>query len=361
MSTQGVSRILIVRRDNIGDLVCTTPAIATLRHFFPGAEIAALVNSYNADVLLGNPNLDRVFVYQKHKHAQGVLARLKALWQKFLLLRELRRWSPELVILAKSGYDRQGAILCRQIGAAVSIGFAEGNEKPQPTVTVPTPAFAHHQEVVCLAILLKALGIREHPGELEVFPDLGLAGSMAQRFAQPRRNRLALHLSAREPERRWGEANYLAFIRQILMDMPEIEIGLFWSPGAENDPAHPGDDALAAQILARIADSRLIPMPSATLPELIAGLSCCKLFVGADGGAMHLAVATGCRVVALFENRPDKMGHWYPWATTHTLLHGPRSDVSSIGPGVVARAARDLLDRIPDRPDERQTESGISG
>ena len=39
------SRILLVRRDNIGDLACTTPAIAALRQHYPNAEIAALVNS----------------------------------------------------------------------------------------------------------------------------------------------------------------------------------------------------------------------------------------------------------------------------------------------------------------------------
>ena len=65
-------KILIIRRDNIGDLACTTPAIAVLRQHFPEAEIGALVNSYNAEVLRGNPNVDHVFVYQKLKHAGGM-------------------------------------------------------------------------------------------------------------------------------------------------------------------------------------------------------------------------------------------------------------------------------------------------
>ena len=76
------SRILVVRRDNIGDLVCTTPAIADLRKQYPDAEIAALVNSYNAEVLKGNPNLDHVFVYQKLKHAGGIVSRLQAIAER---------------------------------------------------------------------------------------------------------------------------------------------------------------------------------------------------------------------------------------------------------------------------------------
>ena len=60
-------RFLVIRRDNIGDLVCTTPLIAALRRARPGAFIAALVNSYNREVLDGNPHLDRVYAYGKAK------------------------------------------------------------------------------------------------------------------------------------------------------------------------------------------------------------------------------------------------------------------------------------------------------
>lgn len=52
-------RILVIRRDNIGDLVCTLPLIRALREYFPRAWIGALANSYNRDVLMGNPDLKR--------------------------------------------------------------------------------------------------------------------------------------------------------------------------------------------------------------------------------------------------------------------------------------------------------------
>ena len=35
-------RILVVRRDNIGDLVCTTPLFAALRRQYPQAWLGAL-------------------------------------------------------------------------------------------------------------------------------------------------------------------------------------------------------------------------------------------------------------------------------------------------------------------------------
>ena len=65
-------RILVIRRDNIGDLVCTTPLLRALRSQLPDAYLAALVTQYNAAVLARNPDLNAVHSYTKAKHrAEG--------------------------------------------------------------------------------------------------------------------------------------------------------------------------------------------------------------------------------------------------------------------------------------------------
>ncbi len=51
--------ILVICLDNIGDLVCTLPLIRALFEYFPRAWIGVLANSYNRDVLMGNPDLKR--------------------------------------------------------------------------------------------------------------------------------------------------------------------------------------------------------------------------------------------------------------------------------------------------------------
>jgi ADP-heptose:LPS heptosyltransferase len=61
-------KVLVIRRDNIGDLVCTTPMIRTLRQHYPDAWIASLVTRYNDEVLADNSDLDAVLAYQKAKH-----------------------------------------------------------------------------------------------------------------------------------------------------------------------------------------------------------------------------------------------------------------------------------------------------
>src|SRR6185436_4152936 len=79
LDADAAPRILILRRDNIGDLVCTTPLIAALRARLPRAWLGALVTTYNAEVLARNPALDEVFVYEKLKHRSGgLLSNLRA-------------------------------------------------------------------------------------------------------------------------------------------------------------------------------------------------------------------------------------------------------------------------------------------
>ena len=70
-------RILVIRRDNIGDLACTTPLLRALRSQLPDAYLAALVTQYNAAVLAGNPDLDAVIPIPRPNIAPRVKASLE--------------------------------------------------------------------------------------------------------------------------------------------------------------------------------------------------------------------------------------------------------------------------------------------
>lgn len=327
-----MKKILIIRRDNIGDLVCTTPAIAALRQQYPDAEIGALVNSYNAEVLRGNPNVDHVFVYQKLKHAGGMANQFKALSERLKLIARLRRWKPDITILAKSSYDLRGLNFARQIGARNIIGFVPDHlnqAKALPDTRLPTPDFNTLHEVQAVNQLLKPLGMCDATGPLNVYPDDKAVAQMAARLpAAP--YRIALHISAREPERRWGNGNFIALTHHLLAANPDTQILLFWSPGKADDPHHPGDDDAAIELIQAVSSNRLVPMPTKNLTELIAALSLCDVFIGTDGGAMHLAVALNKKVLALFENKPDKLNHWYPWQVVNQVVHSAHAQQPNI-------------------------------
>ena len=96
-------RILVIRRDNIGDLVCTTPLIAALRERYPGGHIAALVNTYNEAVLAGNPAVDAVHAYEKGKHRGEARSAVSVYVDRLRLILALR----SLVLLRENSRGRQ--------------------------------------------------------------------------------------------------------------------------------------------------------------------------------------------------------------------------------------------------------------
>jgi ADP-heptose:LPS heptosyltransferase len=130
----------------------------------------------------------------------------------------------------------------------------------------------------------------------------------------------------------------------LLSQEPAWTIVLMWAPGASDDPRHPGDDAFARDILARTHAHPVVPMPTHSLDELVAALSVCHIFIGADGGAMHIAAGVSLPIVGLFENSEFKLKHWHPWRVPCELVHSDTEhDVSAIAPAAVFAAWRRLV------------------
>lgn len=71
LPTNRPPRILVTRADRLGDLVLSTPVFSALRKKFPQAWIAALTFLENREVLVGNPSVDEVLLYDKKGSEKG--------------------------------------------------------------------------------------------------------------------------------------------------------------------------------------------------------------------------------------------------------------------------------------------------
>jgi len=335
-------RILVIRRDNIGDLVCATPLLAALRARYPDGHLAALVNSYNAGVLEGNPDLDAVHSYTKLKHRSRGDSWFGVLVRRYRTLAALRRQGFDCVVLAKSGFDRHGLTLARQIRPRHIVGFAPepGQRAGALTDPVAPVAFEQMHEVESTMKLGAPLGVDGPPGRLKVVASPARVAEWRERFpmlAQPGgKPWIALHISARVPSSVWPIERFIELARTLARD---AGIVLLWSPGAADDPRHPGDDAKAAAFATRVGPQvRLIPAKTQALGDLIAVLSLCRGFIGADGGAMHVAAGLGLPMVALFGNLPAKKRQWHPWQVPHEVVSGETREVAAIAVEQVAQA-----------------------
>ena len=59
---EDVKKILIIRVDEIGDVVLTTPLISTLKKEFPKAKLCVIVKKSSAELLKYNPHVDEIYI-----------------------------------------------------------------------------------------------------------------------------------------------------------------------------------------------------------------------------------------------------------------------------------------------------------
>lgn len=328
-------KVLIIRRDNIGDLICTTPLFEAIRRQYPDAYIAALVNSYNAPAIQGNPHLDAIFSYTKGKHAEGETV-IGAYWRRARLLWQLRRMRFDYVVLATSGFAARALKLAKLIAPQHIVGFVtESSASSRIDMPVAHAPGVGLHETEDMFRLLGPLGVSGDIPRLTVVPDPQKVAEAHQKLNMGLRDEesgplVALHISARKEKQRWPVENFAALAHQLHARF-NARLLLFWSPGAENNPFHPGDDGKAAQLLAAMSELPVFPMQTAHLSELIAGLSLCDIAVLSDGGAMHVAAGLGKPMVCFFGNSPA--ARWHPWRVPYELIQKPTKNVADISVG----------------------------
>lgn len=343
-------KLLVIRRDNIGDLVCTTPLLRSLRQKYPQARIDALVTSYNEPILENNPDVDYVYAYTKAKHRGEGQSVLGVYWQRFKLIRQLRRQGYDCVVIASTGFLKRPVALARWIGAKHIVGFADPQQRASRAIDIPIPIGKPHPMhlVEEMAALLKPFGIEGVMPAMRVIPDPKVASrlrnDLEHRLGGPIAGAIGIHISARKPKQRWPEAHFIDLI-QRLHAAGAGPMLLFWSPGAEDNPQHPGDDNKAARILAAVAGLPIVGVATHGLDELIAGLSLTTTVICSDGGAMHVAAALGKPLVCFFGNSDASV--WYPWGTPHELLQKSSQDVADISVDEVVAAHGRLPPALP--------------
>ena len=333
-------RILFIRRDNIGDLVCTTPLFAALRARYPKAHIALLANTYCAPIVACNPDLDRVYVYAKAKHLPPA-KRPGAYWARAQLVKELRTMKFDHVVLAAASYYARGLEFARWLPTARVIGFASDTGECRGLDVALTRDTAPRHEVEDLFQLLTPFGISGDPPAARIVSEPGPRAHVAALVQATfgREAPLAVHISARHPTNRWHAQGYEALIRALVAEGKKVL--LLWSPGEPGDRTHPGDDALARRIVQAVASDSVLALPTQDLGTLIAAFEACRGGILSDGGAMHIAAALQKPLVCLFGN--SDVARWHPWQCRHIVLQPPDRNVGSLPVERVMEAAGTLF------------------
>jgi ADP-heptose:LPS heptosyltransferase len=322
-------KILVLKRDKIGDLLLTTPLFARLKAALPNVETHLLANDYNAWVAAGNPHVDRVWVYRRVRH--GGRVRLGAAWDWLWQKRALRLERFDWVIVANGDESP------RAIRRGLSLGGARTAARCTDTskyagLTDPLPPDTASHEIERLLGLLAPLGI---PAGLAGFPCYALPAAsemFAIRWLSERGLKqgryIVLGLGARRPKKQPSSSQVLAWSAYFSQRWG-LDTVLMWTPGKAGDPRYPGDDALA-QPLIDAASRGLAPQlhpfrgPIAEALGLIWGA---RTSLFPDSGLMHFAAASPGGVIGFFADTGVSPGpaQWAPRGAKATWLEATHS------------------------------------
>lgn len=296
-------RILVVRQHNqMGDMVCATPALRAIRETWPAAEIALVTAPVNREVVAHNPDLDRIFNFDRR------------LWHNpsrlFSFVADLRGFRPELaLVLSSISFSVTSAWLAAVSGARYIVGadskpFGWDVSSHMFSLEMPAiPVMDRHAVDHNLAPL-EALGITtanrlplvvSSPDQQEQARSILAELDLTPGF-------WALHPGAGKRQNIWPAAGFAEMVRRARQEGHRVLI--MHGPADQEQLA-----AVCDQLGQRIGPD-IVVAPACPVGVGAALLQLADRFLCNDTGVMHMAGALRVPTVALFG--PTDPALWKP-------------------------------------------------
>lgn len=342
-------RVLVIRADNIGDVVMTGPALRALRRALPAAELTLLASPAGAQAAPLLPWIDDVICRRVLWQDLGRLAFDPQRERELIAELARRRFDAALILTSFSQSPHPAALVAWLAGIALRAG-ASRERSTLLTHQTPFGSFGRHQAERNLA-LVAALGFPCDDAALEVRVPGDAARRAAAMLAEG-----GIHDDVRyllwNP---WASAAARTYAPELGADAARM---IAEAAGMRVViTAHERDARHAARLAARIGSRALDLGGRTSVLELAALVARAAVVLTSHTSVMHLADALRVPVVVPFSGT-DLVSQWTPRHGPHVVLNTPTScapcyafecphghECLSFTPQEVARAALALLER----------------
>jgi ADP-heptose:LPS heptosyltransferase len=310
-----VRRILLVRLDNLGDVIVTSPPFRALRLALPEARLTLLASPAGAQAGKLNPDLDGVIVYDAPwMDPWKTLPQDPA--RELAMVERLRREQFDAAVIF--GSFRQSALpaayLCYLAGIPLRLGASLDGAGSLLTTRHKHPDRPMH-EAERGQDLLSAVGIPPVPTPLVLRVPDDARRDLAGRAPWPEGTgpRVVVHAGCSMPARTYPWEGFAEIAARLASNVGASV--LVTGDRNEKDLVARVVAAVPAAVRGRVAGTAG-DLPFAGFCALIEGAD---LVVTNNTGPSHIAAALGTPVVTLFAwtNPPHE---WGPWMVRHRLL-----------------------------------------
>ncbi|MBN2097656.1 MAG: lipopolysaccharide heptosyltransferase II [Candidatus Omnitrophica bacterium] len=308
MSANSYRKILVCRTDRIGDVLLSTPVLKALRKNFPRSRISVLVRPYARDVVLGNPYLDELIIYDKYGRQKSLLGSIRFAWslrkKKFdlaLVLHPTNRmhWITYLAGIKKRiGFNRKmGFLLTDKLEHKKQQG-----EKHELEYTLD---------------ILSLLGIKDEGKQLFMpirqDSEKDIEKFLSKHSVKKGEKLIAIHPGASCPSKVWPDERFAQVADSLAQELKARIIIV----------AGPDDIQQSQEVLKRLHCAGIDASGKTTVSQLASLIRRCSLFISNDSGPVHIAAALGVPVVAIFGRSQAGLSprRWGPVGKNVIVLH----------------------------------------
>jgi heptosyltransferase-2 len=309
--------ILIINPFGIGDVLFSTVLVRQLRKDNPGSYIAYICNLKVKDILVTNPDINEVFVFERDEYrSEWKKSKIRGV-KKFLgFWREIKKKKFEVVFDLSLG--KEYAFFCWRAGIKDRKGFNykkrgrflthkiefDGfNDKPVAEYyldllgvaersSAPTVLITTNEDKRYVDNFLNQSGIKYNDILIGIAPGGGIS------FGQKNQDR-----------RRWPVKKFAELADKIIEKF-NAKIVLIWGPGEEK----------LVQEIAILMKQKLLIAPTTKIREMAELCKRCKLVICSEGGPLHIANSQGVKTISIFGPVDEKAYGPYPLGENNIVV-----------------------------------------
>lgn len=309
MDLSNIKRILIIRTDRIGDVVLSTPVITAVRSFFSDAYIAVMVSSETRDIVIKNPYLNEVIVYDKKTRHRGLFQTMD-----FILRIKRKRFDLALILHSTNRVN----LISFLSGIPKRVGYARGKMDFLLThrLEYKKRLGEKHESEYSLDIL-RSLGIntgapralmlvgRDDEKDIDILlKETGL--EEGQKF-------IVVHPGASCISKMWPLQNFAKLSDELIKKF-NVRIVLISS----REQVKIGED-----VKGLMEHKPIFLCGKTSLGQLAALFKRVALFISNDSGPVHIAWAVGAPVISIFGRNEKGLSpvRWRPLGEKSVAIH----------------------------------------
>lgn len=299
--TPDAQKVLVVRKGNLGDIICSFPAFESLKRYFPKATIDLLTtrgsqSSIGADYVIPKGYVNRIMEFRS--------------FTRHSLFTFLRATRYDVVIELPADVDTfytqlRNMLFYRLAGIRKGGGWSVTHTRLMPSYQAHHLRFDNEQQRL-RAILAKCA----IPSTVDSYPALYSQTDMEtvqrQYISTTSKPLIVVAVGAKLDKKKWPLEYFKTIIRYLQSEQYAIV-----AIGDQSDAA--AVDSLSLPDVQNACGKLTISESAA----LLAASVCC---ICNDSGPMHLSYAVGTPVYAIFSAR-NYQGKWHPPSGNHVFTN----------------------------------------